>query len=257
MTARRAEEALAKFLMGLSVILVLGSLGAIVVVVLVRGLGALSLSTVTQAPRGGYYLGGEGGALNAIVGSLCLAFGATAAALLLSVPIVFYLHAEFSRRSPFAALVRLSLDVMWGVPSIVWGAFAFIIMLYFGLRASLLGGIIALTFVELPIMARAMEEALRTVPPEIREASYVVGATCWETTLKVVLRQALPGLVAAILLAFGRGIGDAASVLFTAGFTDNLPSSLLDPVASLPLAVFFQLGTPYPEVQQRGIWRRP
>ena len=68
----------------------------------------------------------------------------------------------------------------------------------------------------------------------------------------VVVRQALPGLVTAVLLAFGRGIGDAASVLFTAGYTDNLPRSLLDPVASLPLAVFFQLGTPFPEVRERA-----
>jgi phosphate transport system permease protein len=68
----------------------------------------------------------------------------------------------------------------------------------------------------------------------------------------VLVRQVLPGLLTAILLAFGRGIGDAASVLFTAGYTDRLPDGLLRPAASLPLAVFFQLGTPFPEVQQRG-----
>jgi phosphate transport system permease protein len=68
----------------------------------------------------------------------------------------------------------------------------------------------------------------------------------------VVVRQMLPGILTAVLLAFGRGIGDAASVLFTAGYTDRLPTSLFRPVASLPLAVFFQLGTPFPEVQRRG-----
>lgn len=73
-----------------------------------------------------------------------------------------------------------------------------------------------------------------------------------ETAMRVVVRQSLPGILTAILLAFGRGIGDAASVLFTAGYTDSLPSSLFRPVASLPLAVFFQLATPFPEVQQRG-----
>jgi len=67
-----------------------------------------------------------------------------------------------------------------------------------------------------------------------------------------VLKQALPGIITAFVLAFGRGIGDAASILFTAGYTDYIPRSLLDPAASLPLAVFFQLGTPYPEVQQRA-----
>ncbi len=110
----------------------------------------------------------------------------------------------------------------------------------------------ALTLVELPIMARAMDEVVRLVPAHLKEASFSLGATRIETTLRVVWRQALPGIMTAVLLAFGRGIGDAASVLFTAGYTDRLPSSLFEPVASLPLAVFFQLGTPFPEVQQRA-----
>ncbi|MBM3309641.1 MAG: ABC transporter permease subunit, partial [Candidatus Altiarchaeales archaeon] len=71
-------------------------------------------------------------------------------------------------------------------------------------------------------------------------------------TLSVTIRQAAPGILTGVVLAFGRAIGDAASILFTAGYTDNIPSSLLDPVASLPLAIFFQIGTPYVEVQQRA-----
>jgi phosphate transport system permease protein len=125
-------------------------------------------------------------------------------------------------------------------------------MLYLGIRACLLGGIIALTLLELPIMIRAMDEVVGMVPRELKEASYAMGATKLETTIKVVCRQALPGLLTGIILAFGRGIGDAASILFTAGYTDRLPHSLFDPVASLPLAVFFQIGTPFPEVQQRA-----
>ncbi len=252
MRLRRAEELFAKFLMALSGLLLIGSLAAIVAIVLIRGAGALNLAMITQVPKGGYYLGKEGGVLNAITGSFCLALGASATSLILSVPIVFYLQADYGRNSTLARLLRLSLDILWGIPSIVYGAFGFVIMLYLGLRASLLGGIIALTLVELPIMARAMDEVVRMVPLELREASYALGATRFETTAKVVWRQALPGIITAVLLAFGRGIGDAASVLFTAGYTDNLPTSLMDPVASLPLAVFFQLGTPYPEVQQRA-----
>lgn len=79
-----------------------------------------------------------------------------------------------------------------------------------------------------------------------------MGATRLETALRVMLRQTSPGIATAVILAFGRGIGDAASVMFTAGYTDRLPDSLLRPVASLPLAVFFQLATPFPEVQQRA-----
>jgi len=249
---RRAEEILFRVLMAVSALVVIGSLTGVLAVVLVRGIPALDLAMITQVPRGGYYLGKEGGVLNAITGSLCLAFAATVAALLLSLPVVFYLQRDYAGRSPLARIARLSLDVLWGVPSIVYGAFGFIIMLYLGLRASLLGGIVALTLVELPIMARAMDEVIRLVPLELKEASYAMGSTRLETTLKVVWRQTLPGIVTAILLAFGRGIGDAASVLFTAGYTDYLPSSLTEPVASLPLAVFFQLGTPFPEVQQRA-----
>jgi phosphate transport system permease protein len=125
-------------------------------------------------------------------------------------------------------------------------------MVYFGLSASLLGGIIALTLLMLPIVTRSIEEVIRMIPTELKEISYSLGATRIETTLSVVLRQALPGIVTGVLLAFGRGIGDAASILFTAGYTDYIPRSLFDPVASLPLAVFFQVATPIPEVQQRA-----
>jgi phosphate transport system permease protein len=151
-----------------------------------------------------------------------------------------------------AYLVRLSLDVLWGVPSIVYGAFGFTLMIFLGLRASLLGGIIALALLELPIMVRAVDEVMTMVPLELKEASYSLGATRLETAVKVMVRQTLPGLLTALLLGFGRGIGDAASVLFTAGYTDRLPTSFLRPVASLPLAVFFQLGTPVPEVRERA-----
>ena len=252
MQARRLEEALLKVLMLISATIVAASLVGVLVIVLVRGLPALNLAMLTQGPQGGYYLGGGGGVLNAITGSLCLAFGATTAALILSLPIVSWLQREYGGRSRLAAATRLALDVLWGVPSIVYGAFGFVVMVYLGLRASLLGGIIALTLVELPIMVRGMDEVIRAVPRELKEASHALGATRLETTWRVVWRQALPGIVTATLLAFGRGIGDAASVLFTAGYTDYLPSSLLEPVASLPLAVFFQLGTPFPEVQQRA-----
>jgi phosphate transport system permease protein len=246
------EEAFFRVLMVASAAIVAGSVAGVLLIVLVRGLPALNLAMITQSPKGGYYLGKEGGVLNAILGSLCLAAGATVAALALSLPIVFYLQKEYGGRSRLASLTRLALDVLWGIPSIVYGACGFIVMMYLGLRASLLGGIMALTLVELPIMARAMDEVVRLVPAHLKEASFSLGATRIETTLRVVWRQALPGIMTAVLLAFGRGIGDAASVLFTAGYTDRLPSSLFEPVASLPLAVFFQLGTPFPEVQQRA-----
>ena len=248
---RHVEETIFKALMIGSFLVVVGGLIFILVTIIVKGLPALNLDMLTQTPKGGFYLGKAGGILNAIAGSLYLATGATILALMVSIPIVLYLT-TYAHRSRLAGSMRLSLDVMWGIPSIVYGAFAFIVMLAIGMRASLLAGIIVLALIEIPIMVRAMDEVIRSVPHELREASYSLGATRLETAVKVVLRQALPGIVTAILLAFGRGIGDAAAVLFTAGYTDRMPDGLLRPVASLPLAVFFQLGTPFPEVQQRA-----
>jgi phosphate transport system permease protein len=248
---KKVEEGLFKALMVGSTVVVLGSLILILTTVVWQGLPALNLAMLTQTPKGGYYLGKEGGILNAIVGSLYLAGGATALALIVSLAIALYLNL-YAARSRHAELARLALDILWGVPSIVYGAFGFTIMLWLGVRASLLGGIIALALLELPIMTRGMDEAIGMVPFALKEASYAMGATRLETALKVVVRQTAPGLLTAVLLAFGRGIGDAASVLFTAGYTDRLPDSLFGPVASLPLAVFFQLGTPFPAVQERA-----
>lgn len=251
MSKRKIEEILVQSVMIFSAVVVLGSLALILGTVIWRGLPAMNLAMLTQTPKGGYYLGKEGGILNAIVGSLYLAIGGTILAMVVSLPVALYLqiYAARSRRTNF---VRLALDVLWGVPSIVYGAFGFIIMLWLGLRASLLGGIITLAFLEFPIMTRGMDEAIAMVPAALKEASYAMGATRLETALRIVLRQSGPALLTAILLSFGRAIGDAASVLFTAGYTDRMPTSLLRPVASLPLAVFFQLGTPYPAVQQRA-----
>ena len=247
----KIEETVMKGLMVGATALALGSLLLILGAVVWKGSPAVNLAMITQAPDGGYYTGAGGGILNAILGSLCLAGGATLVALLLGLPIALYLQV-YAGRSRLVELVRLSLDVLWGIPSIVYGAFGFSLMLALGMRASLLGGIVALSLVELPIVCRAIGEVLKMVPFELAESTYALGSTRWEVAWKVVVRQALPGITSAILLAFGRGIGDAASVLFTAGYTDNLPTSLLRPVASLPLAVFFQLATPFPAVQERA-----
>ena len=188
MNRRRArlEETLMKVLMLASAAIVLGSLLLILGTVIWRGLPSLNLAMLTQTPKGGYYLGKEGGILNAIVGSLYLALGGTLLAMVGSLPIAIYLQL-YAARSRRAELTRLALDVLWGVPSIVYGAFGFILMLWLGVRASLLGGIIALALLELPIMARGMDEAIAMVPAALKEASYALGATRFETALKLSL----------------------------------------------------------------------
>lgn len=252
MQRNKIEEGVAIGLMWISTGIVLLSVVLILGTIVVKGFPALNLDMITKTPSGGFYLGKSGGILNAIVGSLLLTGGAVIVSIVFSLPVALYLNIYAARESRFAAMVRLSLDVLWGIPSIVYGAFGFLLMLTLGVRASLLGGMIAVSLLILPMMARAMDEVVRLVPRDLLEASYSLGATRWETAIKVVARQALPGILSAILISFGRGIGDAASVLFTAGFSDNIPTSLLEPAATLPLAIFFQLGTPFPEVQARA-----
>jgi len=251
MRRRKLEETVLKGLMIASLGLVLASLAGILLVVIHRGISSLSLAMIFKVPEGGYYLGQGGGIANAIVGSILLAFGACLLSSLVGLPIAFALQREYLGPR-LARITRLSLDILWGTPSIVYGAFGFVVMVYFGLTASLLAGVLTLSLLMLPIMTRSIEEIVRMMPQELKETSYALGATRIETTLAVTYRQALPGIVTGVLLAFGRGIGDTASILFTAGYTDYLPRSLLDPVASLPLAVFFQIATPIPEVQQRA-----
>ncbi len=252
MNKLRIEENFFKALMLVSCVIVAGSLMFILLTILIKGLPALNLDMLIKTPKGGYYSGKEGGILNAICGSLILGLGAAFLALIISLPLVCFLNLYLKKHSRLAFFVRFSLDVLWGIPSIVYGAFGFSLMVFFGLRASLLAGTLTVALLIIPIMARSMDEVFRRIPIELKETSYALGSTTLETALKVILRQALPAILASVLIAFGRGIGDAASVLFTASFTDSLPYSLFKPVATLPLAIFFQLGTPFPEVQARG-----
>jgi phosphate transport system permease protein len=248
---RHIVELFVKTGMRVSLFIVAGTLGLILWTVVSRGLPALNWDMVSQIPKSGFYMGKEGGVLNAIIGSAYLAIGGTFLAFLFSLPIALYLN-TYLADSNWGQHVRLALNVLWGIPSIVYGAFGFTLMIAIGLHASLLAGILVLALIELPVMARSMDEIIRRMPADLEHAALALGSTKLEVALRVVVRQMLPGIVTAVLLAFGRGIGDAASVLFTAGYTDRIVTSLTRPTASLPLAVFFQLGSPYPEVQKRG-----
>lgn len=211
---RHLVEAFMKFIMQVSLFIVTAALGLILWIVVVRGLPALSWDMVTKIPEGGYYMGKGGGILNAILGSLYLASGGTLLAMIFSVPIALYLK-TYLGDSKWGHYVRLSLDVLWGIPSIVYGAFGFTLMIALGIRASLLAGIIILALIELPIMTRAMDEIIRRMPVDLEHAALALGSTKFEVALRVVTRQMLPGITTAILLGFGRGIGDAASVTST------------------------------------------
>ncbi|HEY4789300.1 MAG TPA: phosphate ABC transporter permease PstA [Bacteroidales bacterium] len=248
---RKLEEQLFKVLMILATIVILGTLFLILIAIIKRGLPAMSLDMLTKIPSGGFYLGKEGGLLNAIVGSLMVVLGSTVLGLAIAIPVVIYINVYLPKKSVFADITRLSADVLFGIPSIVYGAFGFTLMVYFGLKTSLLGGIIAVALLITPILIRSMDEVARLIPKELKEATLSLGATRYEI-IRIVLKQISPGITTAILLSVGRAIGDAASVLFTAGYTDNIPVSLSQPVATLPLAIFFQLSSPIQEVQDRA-----
>jgi len=251
MRRRRFKETLFRTLMAATVLGLGAAFLAVVGTVLVKGLGALSLAMLTEPPMEGTVMGQGGGIANAILGTLCLGAGGSAIALLIALPAALAMQREYAR--PWLARAsRLVLDLLWGTPSIVYGVFGFVVMAGCGMRASLLGGTLTLALVMLPVMIRAMAEALDRVPPGLRECACALGANRSETALRVLLRQAVPGVATGFLLACGRGLGDTAALLFTAGYTDHLPGSLADPVASLPLAVFFQIATPVPAAQAKA-----
>ncbi len=246
------EERIFKTISMLAAYSVIFILLFLLVVVFNKGIGSLSRETVFSLPKGGYYFGGEGGILNAIVGSFYLSVGATALAVFIGLPAALFINVHLIRLKKAQNTIRYLLDALWGIPSIVYGAFGFAVMLFLGLNASLLAGIITVALLITPILVRAFDEVLKTIPVELQEASFSLGSTKTETALKVIFKQGFAGFITALLLAFGRGIGDAASVLFTAGYTDNIPATLDEPVATLPLSIFFQLSSPIEEVRQRA-----
>jgi len=245
------EEKIFKVLMGLSLLIVAGCVISVLWSIFSKGAPVLTWEMVSTIPSAGFYVGGEGGFLNAIMGSLYIVIGATIIGLIVSIPVVFYLNVYRKVDSKFGYFARLAYDVLFGIPSIVYGAFAFTIMIIMGIRASLLGGIIVETLLIIPILIRSMDEVARTIPKDLLEAAYSLGATKIET-IGVVIRQIAPAIATATLLSIGRAMGDAAGVMFTAGFTDYIPESFSDKAATLPLSVFFQLSVPQVEVQNRA-----
>lgn len=249
---KKIEEAIFMVLLKASTYSLIAILAFIIVVIFVKGFGALNLDMILKTPKGGFYYGGEGGVLNAIVGSIYIAVGASFIAVVLGAPAALYINVHLIRHKRTQNVVRYLLDALWGIPSIVYGAFGFTLMLFLGMNASLLAGILVVALLITPIVVRTFDEVLSTVPIGLHEASLALGSTNTEMAFKVLFKQGFPGFITAVLLGFGRGIGDAASVLFTAGYTDLIPTALDEPAATLPLAIFFQLGSPIPEVRERA-----
>ncbi|MEM4728719.1 MAG: phosphate ABC transporter permease PstA [Thermoplasmata archaeon] len=238
---RRASERLKQLaafgMLTAAVLTLLFLLGIILYYIIVNGAPALSVEFLTSTPRD---IGRAGGILPAIVGTLYLVAGA----LLLAVPVGIgagiYLN-EYAREGKLTKFIRAGIDNLNGTPSIVFGLFGLsFLVLYLKLGVSMLAGQLTLGFMILPTIIRTTEEALKTVPQPIREASLATGATKWQTIRKVVLPNSAPGILTGIVLAMGRAAGETAPIMFTAVVfsTRFLPESVLDPVMALPYHLF-------------------
>jgi phosphate transport system permease protein len=243
----KIKQKIAFSTISLAIIIVLIFLGIILAYIVMNGASALSWEFITTGPSN---LGRSGGILPAIVGTLYLVAGAIALALPLGVGAAIYLH-EYTREGPITKIIRAGADLLNGTPSIVFGLFGFaFFVLYLKLGFSLLAGQITLAFMILPTIIRTTEEALKSVPQSLREGSYALGATKWQTVRRVVLPPAAPGILTGAILGIGRAAGETAPILFTAVvFSDFIPGSVLQPVNALPYHLF-TLATSIPGSKQ-------
>jgi phosphate transport system permease protein len=239
--------------------LLVGTLIALVPLVLIvyyllyKGLGAWSGSFFTTDPNGNFF-GDPGGIRSALLGSLEIVGLATVIAVPVGIGVALYLS-EYGRNGPFAGVVRYFIDVMTGVPSIMFGLFIYITLVtshalgsgYAGWKAS-----VALALLMLPIVTRSAEVVLLLVPSDLREAALALGAPRWRVITRVVLPTATPGLVTGSLLAVARGMGETAPLLFTAFGTFVLTGNLNGQMNALPLQIFNDITSPRDIVVQRA-----
>ena len=234
---RRLFERTGFGFMRLAVLVDIAALLGIIGLIVVNAWPALSWEFLPEPPR---EMMTKGGILPCILGTFCLALGALVIALPLGVASAVYLH-EYSRPSAWVTMTRLSIANLAGVPSIVFGLFGLTFFVVFcGLGVSLLSGVLTLAVLSLPIIINTTEAALSQVPQDWREASLALGATRRETTMKVVLPNALPGILTGAILALARAAGETAAIMYTGSvfFTPKEGVSALEPVMALPYHIY-------------------
>lgn len=212
----KAMDKLATALMWLSGIVILGILAAFLLYMLIKGIPVLSWEFVTGMPSDIKAGGGVGPQL---FNSFYILVLSMAFSLPVAVGAGIYLS-EYAGKNKLADLIRLSTESLATVPSIVLGLFGMILFVnLFGMGFSIIGGALTLMLLNLPVLVRVTEESLKTVPQTYREASLALGATKWQTIYKVVLPNALPGILTGVTLTAGRVLGETAILIFTAGTT--------------------------------------
>ena len=234
---KRAWQTVAFSLLGISTLVAFLALGVILYAMIREGAGALSWEFLSQFPR---KMMTEGGVYPAIVGSFYLTVGAIAVAFPFAVASAIWLS-EYSRGGLWVRVVRVGINSLAGVPSIVFGllGLAFFVKVL-GLGVSLIAGVLTLGLLILPILIRATEEALGAVPMAFREGALALGATKWYAVRTVVLPSAIPGVLTGAILGISRAVGETAPIMFTAAafFTAVLPRSIFDEVMALPYHIY-------------------
>jgi phosphate transport system permease protein len=245
---RKAVNRLVEWLATLAALMAVAVLVIVVGSVLVKGIDALNWDFVTKTP---VTFGETGGGIaNAIVGSALLIAMATAMAVPVALLVALYVI-EFAPR-PISRSIRLALDVLNGVPSIVIGIFVFALLIV-GHHQSALAAAFALAIIMLPLIARSTQEVLELVPGHLREASYALGVSRWRTVLGVVLPTALGGIVTATTLAVARAAGETAPLLFTSSVAPTTVSTdVTQAVQSIPLTIFQYAEAPDPALNDQA-----
>lgn len=234
---RKATQVLMFGLFRISSVINGAALLIILYFLLTRGWRAITWTFLTQPPM---EMMTKGGILPCIIGTICLSLGAIIIAFPIGVASAIYLH-EYAHPGRIVRLIRLGINNLAGVPSIVFGLFGmafFVVWLKMGV--SILAGALTLGVMTLPIMIGASEESLRAVPDTYREASLGLGATKWQTIFHVVLPSALPGILTGAILGISRAAGETAPIMFTAAvfYTPKLPSSIFDEIMALPYHIY-------------------
>jgi phosphate transport system permease protein len=232
----RYTQRLAIAVLGGATLLTLVVLVFIIVFVLEKGLPVVSLDFLFSNSQD---MGRAGGIFPTLIGTILLPLLAIMVAAPLGISTAVYLT-EYSLETRATKVIRFGTDCLAGIPSIIFGLFGFIFFVTtLSMGWSILSGGLTLAFMILPTIIRTSEEAIKAVPKSYRQVSFSLGATRWQTVKKVILPNALPGIVTGIMLGIGRSIGETAAVIFTAGSSLRLPSSIFD--STRTMAVHFYI----------------
>ncbi|HWF52145.1 MAG TPA: phosphate ABC transporter permease PstA [Solirubrobacteraceae bacterium] len=209
-----------------------------------KGIGQWSGQFFTTDPNGNF-LGYPGGVRSAILGTLEVVALATLIAVPLGITVALYL-VEYGKKSLFANVVRYFVDVMTGVPSIVFGLFIYIVLVvaHVGGNFTAWKGSVALSLLMFPIVARSAEVVLNLVPSSLREAALALGAPRWRVVTRIVIPTAAPGLLTGSLLAIARSAGETAPLIFTLGTANGLTFGLSQQMNTLPTQIFSDITSP-------------